>query len=188
VLSCVVAWLALRGFACACAHVMVWWWWWSAAAAFGAANLTVFVAGAAGNTGAATVHSLLKSSPTVQVRAAVRDSKKAAEKFSENKRLTLVSHDVKNGQLSAQSKDNAAELKGVDALVIVLPQVTQDRAGFVSTYAAAAKAAGVKHIVVCSNLSLVLATSNQLSMRCCSAVPDVCCQRAYAARQRLHRL
>lgn len=117
------------------------------AGAFGPANKTVFVAGASGNTGSATVNALLKFYPTVTVRGGVRDAKKAEAKFPANKRLSFVSHDVKGGQLSKDSKDNAAELKGVDALVIVLPQEHADRAGFVSAYAKAAKEAGVKHIV-----------------------------------------
>ncbi len=55
------------------------------------------------------------------------------------------------GRLSAACKtpaDDAAQLKGVDAIVIVPPQVHQNRVGTGQAYINAAKAAGVKHIIV----------------------------------------
>jgi hypothetical protein len=85
-------------------------WFANVAGAFAPAERTIFVAGASGNTGAATVQALLKHYPTVHVRAGVRDQKKAegALKLSEKdaKRVTYVIHDVKNGVLAA-GKDNA---------------------------------------------------------------------------------
>jgi uncharacterized protein YbjT (DUF2867 family) len=136
----------------------------------------VFVAGGNSNTGSATVRpraastapllvysrhrvvclrlcaqiqSLLKWHPTVTIKAGVRDEKKAAEKFPgvDAKQLSFVNHDVKDGKLSAE---NVADLKGSDTLVLVPPQVYQDRVGVVSAYIAAAKEAGVKHIVFMS--------------------------------------
>ncbi len=114
-----------------------------------AAGLNIFVAGGNSNTGAATIQALLKSHPNVTITAGVRDMKKAVDKFpgADSKRLTFVEHDVKDGKLPTKTADTP-ELKGFNTLVLVPPQVYQDRIGFVSAYIKDAKAAGVKHIVV----------------------------------------
>jgi len=110
-------------------------------------KLTVFVAGGVSNTGSATIQHLLKSHPNVNIRAGVRSASKAAEKFAsaDSKRLSFVEADIK-----PDTKSNSVDLKGVDALLLVTPQAFQDRSSFGRVYVDAAKAAGVKHIVVIS--------------------------------------
>ncbi len=148
-------------------------WFKGVAPAFGVSEKpqTVFVAGAAGNTGAATVISLLRSHPTVIVRAGVRDQKKAETKFqaeltgpkggvSESevkRRLSYVIQNVSsNGHYSAAgtTEGDAADLKGVDSLVIVPPANFTERSAFGKAYVNAAKAAGVKHIAVITTPSV----------------------------------
>ncbi len=45
-------------------------------------------------------------------------------------------------------EDNANQLAGIHTLVVVPPQAYDDRVGVAKAYATAAKAAGVKHIIV----------------------------------------
>jgi uncharacterized protein YbjT (DUF2867 family) len=117
---------------------------------------TVFVAGSTGNVGSATVHALLKYHPTVNVRAGVRDQKKAEAKFgaglndAQKKRLSCVMADVKGS-------DTRIDLKGVNTLVFVPPQGTEDRAGVANAWIASAKAAGVKRIITITTPAAVSA-------------------------------
>jgi len=110
-------------------------------------KLTVFVAGGLSNTGSATISHLLKSHPNVTIRAGVRSASKAAQKYgsADAKRLTFNEYDIK-----PDTKSSAIDLKGVDALLLVAPQAFQDRTGVAAAYIAAAKAAGVKHVVFIS--------------------------------------
>lgn len=131
----------------------------AAAAAAGAAPITVFVAGGASNTGAATINALLRYHPNVTVKAGVRDVAKAKAKFADalkaypSERLQFVLHDVKANHLTAAASAaaDALELKGVDTLLLVPPQGYGDRVGVATAYAAAAKSAGVRLIAVVSS-------------------------------------
>lgn len=124
-----------------------------------AAPVTVFVAGGTSNTGSATITALLRDHSHVRVRAGVRDVAKAQTKFADAlkrygaERLQFVAHDVKDKHLTSAgtSAADAAELKGVDTLLLVPPQGYGDRVGVATAYATAAKAAGVKLIAVVSS-------------------------------------
>ncbi len=99
------------------------------------------------------INALLKTHPSIQIRAGIRDQAKANTKFgADASRIKFQIHDIKDGRLTASGKaeDDAAELKGVDTLVLVPPQGYQDRIGVVNAYLTAAKTAGVKHIIVCA--------------------------------------
>jgi len=133
-----------------------------AALAFGGVKQTIFVAGASGNCGSATVKALLHDHPNVYIRAGVRDSKKAetvfASEFADKTlkaqdRLKFALHDVKSNHLTLIPTDEAdvSEFKGIDTLILVPPQATEDRVAFTRTYLKAAKGAGVKHVVALSS-------------------------------------
>jgi len=117
-------------------------------------SLSVFVAGGTGNTGVATIQHLLKAYPNVTITAAVRNTEKAKKLFpNAEKRLTIASFDVKGESITGDKLKDAAALKGFDALVIVPPSALDNRVGLPIAYINAAKAAGVKHIVLISTPS-----------------------------------
>ena len=103
----------------------------------------VFVIGASGSIGAATVWSLAaKYSHEVEIRAGVRNPEKA-DKLKTIPGLTIV-------QATMGDKENLkTTLRGVDALYIVTPGV-QNRTHLTVATAEAAKDAGVKHLLVVS--------------------------------------
>ena len=103
----------------------------------------VFVIGASGNIGKATVQSLAaKYSNEVEIRAGVRNPEKA-DKLKNIPGLTVV-------QATMGDKENLkTTLRGVDALYIVTPGV-QNRTHLTVATAEAAKDAGVKHLLVVS--------------------------------------
>lgn len=103
----------------------------------------VFVIGASGNIGEATVQSLVaKYSDKVEIRAGVRNPEKA-DKLKTVPGLTVV-------QATMGDKENLkATLRGVDALYIVTPGA-QNRTHLTVATAEAAKDAGVKHLLVVS--------------------------------------
>jgi len=97
----------------------------------------------------------------VIIRAGVRDLSKANKRFPnvDSKRLSFgVSEvkEVKSGQSSSPSLSltgdkakDVSELKGFDTLILIPPQEYHNRFDVVKAYVDTAKAAGVKHIVVC---------------------------------------
>ena len=103
----------------------------------------VFVIGASGNIGAATVAALsAKYADQVEIRAGVRNPDKA-DKLKSLANVTIV-------QASMGDKENlTAVLKGVDVLYIVTP-TSENRAQLAIATAEAAKTAGVKHLGVVS--------------------------------------
>ena len=103
----------------------------------------VFVIGASGNVGSATVQSLsARYSDKLEIRAGVRNPNKA-DKLKGLKGVSVV-------QAEMGVKDKLIEtFKGVDALYIVTPG-TENRAQLTIVTAEAAKMAGVKHILVVS--------------------------------------
>jgi uncharacterized protein YbjT (DUF2867 family) len=103
----------------------------------------VFVIGATGNVGSATVQSLsTRFSDKLEIRAGVRNPDKA-DKLKDLKGVSVV-------QAEMGVKDKLIEtFKGVDALYIVTPG-TENRAQLTIVTAEAAKMAGVKHILVVS--------------------------------------
>ena len=102
----------------------------------------VFVIGASGNIGAATVSALSsKYRDAVEIRAGVRNPEKA------DNLKTLLG--VKVVQASMGSPDLVDTVKGVDTLYIVTPGA-EDRAHLTISTAELAKKAGVKHIAAVS--------------------------------------
>ena len=103
----------------------------------------VFVIGASGTIGAATVAALsARYADKVEIRAGVRNPDKA-DKLKSLSHVTVV-------QATMGDKENLTSiLKGVDALYIVTPG-TENRAQLTNVTADAAKAAGVKHLLVVS--------------------------------------
>ena len=103
----------------------------------------VFVIGASGNIGAATVAALsAKYADQVEIRAGVRNPDKA-DKLKSLANVTIV-------QATMGNKENLTGiLKGVDALYIVTPP-SGNRAQLAISTAEAAKTAGVKHLGVVS--------------------------------------
>ena len=107
----------------------------------------VFVIGASGQIGSATVQALsTRFSDKLDIRAGVRNPDKA-DKLKGFKGVTMVRAEmgVKGELLNT--------FKGVDALYIVTPP-TENRAELTITTAEAAKEAGVKHILVVSICSV----------------------------------
>ena len=109
----------------------------------------VFVIGASGQIGTATVQALsTRFSDKLDIRAGVRNPDKA-DKLKGIKGVTVVRAEMGvKGEL-------VNTFKGVDALYIVTPG-TENRAELTNTTAEAAKEAGVKHILVVSVLTVVL--------------------------------
>ena len=103
----------------------------------------VFVIGASGQVGSATVQALsTRFSDKLDIRAGVRNPDKA-DKLKGIKGVTVVRAEMGvKGEL-------VNTFKGVDALSIVTPP-TENRAELAITTAEAAKEAGVKHILVIS--------------------------------------
>ena len=112
------------------------------------AKPVIFVAGASGNIGAATVGVLAaKYANKVEIRAGVRNPDKAPESIKAPG-VTIV-------QAVMGEKEKLKEIfKGVDALFIVTPGA-EDRAPLTIKTAEAAKEAGVKFILVVSVPSFV---------------------------------
>ena len=110
------------------------------------AKLIVFIIGASGQIGSATVRALsTRFSDKVDVRAGIRNPDKA-DKIKGIKGVTVVRAEMGvKGEL-------VNTFKGVDALYIVTPP-TENRAELAITTAEAAKEAGVKHILVVSGCS-----------------------------------
>ena len=107
----------------------------------------VFVIGASGNVGVATIAALAdKYADKLQIRAGVRNP----DKLKAPAGVTVV-------QATMGDKENLkVTLKGVDALYIITPS-TENRAQLVNDTAEAAKDAGVKHLLVVSATTARLA-------------------------------
>jgi len=102
----------------------------------------VFVMGASGNIGSATVSALSsRYSDAVEIRAGVRNPEKA------DNLKTL--QNVKIVKATMGNPDLVSTLKGVDTLYIVTPGA-EERAHLTIATAESAKKAGVKHIAVVS--------------------------------------
>ena len=102
----------------------------------------VFVIGASGNVGTATITSLsAKHADKVEIRAGVRNPEKA-EKLKAIPNVTVV-------QASMGDSNLVGVFTGVDTLYIVTPS-TENRAELATSTAKSAKQAGVKHIAVVS--------------------------------------
>ena len=109
----------------------------------------VFVIGASGNVGVATVAALsTRYADKVEIRAGVRNPDKA-DRLKSLANVTVV-------QAAVGDKENLTGiLNGVDALLVVTPP-TKNRAQLSIATAEAAKVAGVKHIAVVSILTASL--------------------------------
>ena len=104
----------------------------------------VFVIGASGNVGAATVTALSsKYADKVEIRAGVRNPE-SADKLKGLSGVTLVAADM-----GGDRDKLVSTLKGVDAVFIVTPG-TKDRAELAIAAAEAARDAGVKFLLVVS--------------------------------------
>eukprot|EP00731_Ephydatia_muelleri_P016506 Em0009g930a len=111
------------------------------------AKPVVFVIGASGNVGAATVTALsAKYADKVEIRAGVRNPE-AADKLKGLNGVTLVA-----AEMGGDRDKLVTTLKGVDALFIVTPG-TKDRAELAISTAEAARDAGVKFLLVVSVLT-----------------------------------
>ena len=111
------------------------------------AKPVVFVIGASGNVGAATVTALsAKYADKVEIRAGVRNPE-AADKLKGLNGVTLVA-----AEMGGDRDKLVTTLRGVDALFIVTPG-TKDRAELAISTAEAAKDAGVKFLLVVSVLT-----------------------------------
>ena len=107
------------------------------------AKPVVFVIGASGNVGFATVQSLsTKYADKVEIRAGVRNPEKA-EKLKRLPGVTVVQAEM------GAKQQLVGIFRGVDALYIVTPG-TENRAELAISTAEAAKEAGVKFILVVS--------------------------------------
>jgi uncharacterized protein YbjT (DUF2867 family) len=107
----------------------------------------VFVIGASGNIGAATVVALSsKYADKVDIRAGVRNPE-SADKLKGLRGVTLVA-----AEMGGERDKLVSTLKGVDALFIVTPG-TKDRAELAISTAEAARDAGVKFLLVVSVLT-----------------------------------
>ena len=105
----------------------------------------VFVIGATGNVGSATVKALsAKHASRVEIRAGVRNPEKA-DQLKSLAGVSVVKAEMGSAELETT-------LKGVNALFIVTPG-TENRAELAISTAAAAKKAGVKHLAVVSALT-----------------------------------
>ena len=106
-------------------------------------RLNVLVTGATGQVGFATVSELLKRFPNeLNVIAAVRDLKRTEKLRALDSSLTIR-------EINTNSLQKVFE--GVDVAFIIAPS-SLDKAEVVTALAAAAKQAGVKHIVALSVL------------------------------------
>ena len=113
------------------------------------AKPVVFVIGATGNIGSATVTALSsKHADKLDIRAGVRNPDKA------DKLKGLAGVTVVQAEMGAKEK-LVGTFKGVHALYIVTPGA-ENRAPLTISTAEAAKEAGVKHIVVVSSLTVHL--------------------------------
>jgi uncharacterized protein YbjT (DUF2867 family) len=102
----------------------------------------VFVIGASGNIGSATVTALAaKYGDKLEIRAGVRNPDKAADKLK-IPGVTVVKADMGGDKASLVST-----LKGVDALFIVTPGNVENRVKLVMAAAEAGKEAGVKFLM-----------------------------------------
>lgn len=104
------------------------------------ATLSVFVTGATGNTGAATVRCLAKSK-NVAIHVGVRDEKVAAEKLKDCAGVIFHKGD---GDVAAL----AAEMKGCEVVVVTPPN--ENRIETSIKYIEAAKKAGAKFLTLLS--------------------------------------
>jgi uncharacterized protein YbjT (DUF2867 family) len=103
----------------------------------------VFVFGASGNIGSATVTALAaKYGDKLEIRAGVRNPDKAADKLK-IPGVTVVKADMGGDKASLVST-----LKGVDALFIVTPGNVENRVKLVMAAAEAGKEAGVKFLLL----------------------------------------
>ena len=113
------------------------------------AKPVVFVIGASGNVGSATVQALsAKYADKVEIRAGVRNPEKA-EKLKGLPGVTVVQAEM------GAKQQLVGIFRGVDALYIVTPG-TENRAELAISTAEAAKEAGVKFILVVSLLTAEL--------------------------------
>jgi len=103
-------------------------------------NISVFVTGATGNTGGATIRCLAKAK-NVTIHAGVRDEKSAAEKFKDCPGIIFHKGD---GDVAAL----AGEMKGCDVVVVTPPG--DNRVNISIGYIEAAKKAGVKFLSLLS--------------------------------------
>ena len=107
------------------------------------AKPVVFVIGASGNVGSATIQALsTKYADKLEIRAGVRNPDKADK-------IKLPGVTVVQAEMGAKDKLKET-LKGVDALFIVTPGGVENRGALAIATAEAAKEAGVKFILVIS--------------------------------------
>lgn len=100
----------------------------------------VFVIGASGKVGKATINALAKKyGETLDIRAGVRNPEKV-DKFNPLQGVTIVRAEM------GKRDDLVQMFKDVDALFIVVPGI-RDRLGLTRATAEAAREAGVKHIL-----------------------------------------
>uniref|UniRef100_A0A1X7U366 NmrA-like family domain-containing protein 1 n=1 Tax=Amphimedon queenslandica TaxID=400682 RepID=A0A1X7U366_AMPQE len=121
-----------------------------------AAKPVVFVIGASGKIGSATISALAgKYAETVEIRAGTRDPDKAPDSIKVPG-VTIV-------QATMGEKEQLLEtFKGVDALFIVTPGTSANRAPFTIETAEAAKEAGVKFIMVVSTPYVVYPNTHDM--------------------------
>ena len=109
----------------------------------------LFICGATGHTGSATVSYLYQNFPNICIVAGVRDVKKAKDEFpniQRNLEFALVDNNL-TGNLRAVN-DLARSMQGCDAVLVVPP--VEGRVEISKAYVDAAKMAGVKFICLIS--------------------------------------
>jgi len=103
----------------------------------------IFVTGATGNCGKATIKYLCENYPTLKIMAGVRDTKKAKECFSGCKNLEFCQMESPLNNPAAQ-EELCRSMKGCGACLIVPP--TEDRVAVSKCYIECAKKAGIEYL------------------------------------------
>lgn len=111
----------------------------------------IFVTGATGNCGRATIKYLCENFPNLKIMAGVRDTKKARDCFQGCRNLEFCQMESPVNNPAAQ-EELCRNMKGCGACLIVPP--SEDRVQVTKCYVECAKKAGVEYLCVISSSSV----------------------------------